>query len=460
MAVGFAGRHVRPRRSRWLLFAALMAAGVTGGAVGPLPAHAAGTVTFGTFKTIPGTLLPSNLTRFGSQVVFTADSDRVMITDGETAHVLRDFSPRSCGAPGPHDLTAFKSSILFGGGQTDDELWQTNGTATAFVRNIDPAHAGASECPVHSHPAGFATLGGWSLFAATVRSGSGRELWRTNGTTAGTGLVRNIAPGTLSSAPTQITPWTSYAYFAATTPSAGREIWKTNGTAAGTWMVRNIRPGRGSSGPTWITLAGGKMFFTANDGPHGRELWRTNGTAAGTVLVRDIAPGPASSTPNHLVAAGGALYFLANDGTHGQQLWKSDGTAAGTVMVKNLGAGSKNVSSLAAVGDRLYFGASTPGQGNALWTSLGTAATTHSVVAVGVGGNTIANVDGMAMFAGNDGTHGLEPWVSDGTTSGTHMLDDVWPGSESSLPRQFTYAGGRVYFLDSYDAYLWTATVS
>ncbi len=202
------------------------------------------------------------------------------------------------------------------------------------------------------------------------------------------------------------------------------------------------------------------MFFTATDGPHGRELWRTNGTYTGTVMVKDIAHGTASSSPNHLVAVGGTLYFLADDGTHGEQLWKSNGTAAGTVMVKYLGAGSKNVRSLAAVGNRLYFAASTPGVGNALWSSLGTTATTNEVAPVAVGADTIADVAGVAMFAGNDGTHGLEPWVSDGTASGTYMLADVWPGTESSLPRDFTYAGGRVYFLDNYDAYLWTATVT
>src|SRR5690242_8322941 len=122
-------------------------------------AQAAGTVTFGSFSVIPNTLLPSNLTPFGNQLVFTAGSNRVMITGGETANTVRDFSPLSCGAPAPHDLAPFKSSVLFGGGQTDDELWRTNGAAsgTAFVRNIDTAHAtGGSECPLRSHPAGFA----------------------------------------------------------------------------------------------------------------------------------------------------------------------------------------------------------------------------------------------------------------------------------------------------------------
>jgi len=449
------------RRSR--LLAGLLLLGLVGATSDVAPAQAANTVTIGPFSVIPDTLLPFYLTPFGNQLVFTTDYNRVMITGGATAHTLRDSRPLSCGSPGPHDLTRFKSSILFGGGQTDDELWRTNGTAagTVLVRNIDPAHtSGSTECPLHSHPTGFATLGQWSLFAATVHSTTGRELWRTDGTTKGTALVRDIAPGRVSSTPTQVTPWVSYAYFSASTLSAGRELWKTNGTAAGTRMVRNIRPGRASSGPTSITLAGGQMFFTATDGPHGRELWRTNGTYTGTVMVKDIAHGTASSSPNHLVAVGGTLYFLADDRTHGEQLWKSNGTAAGTVMVKYLGAGSKNVRSLAAVGNRLYFAASTPGVGNAFWSSLGTTATTHEVAPVAVGADTIADVAGVAMFAGNDGTHGLEPWVSDGTASGTHMLADVWPGTESSLPRDFTYAGGRVYFLDNYDAYLWTATVT
>ena len=45
--------------------------------------------------------------------------------------------------------------------------------------------------------------------------------------------------------------------------------------------------------------------------------------------------------------------------------------------------------------------------------------------------------DGL-IFAFNDGVHGEEPWISDGTPSGTKMLRDIRPGRGSSSPEQFT----------------------
>jgi ELWxxDGT repeat protein len=53
---------------------------------------------------------------------------------------------------------------------------------------------------------------------------------------------------------------------------------------------------------------------------------------------------------------------------------------------------------------------------------------------------------GHLYLAANDGVHGIEPWVSDGTESGTFLMGDVNPGSSSSQPDQFTYWRGKVYF--------------
>ena len=104
-------------------------------------------------------------------------------------------------------------------------------------------------------------------------------------------LLKDINPGAASSSPTDFTTVGGTTYFAANDGVHGDELWKSNGTAAGTVLVADIDPGSGSSNPTDLTNVNGTLFFAANDGVHGNELWKSNGTAAGTVLVKDINPG-------------------------------------------------------------------------------------------------------------------------------------------------------------------------
>ena len=71
----------------------------------------------------------------------------------------------------------------------------------------------------------------------------------------------------------------------------GGELWKSDGTAAGTVLVKDIRPGLSTSYPGNLTAVGNTLFFTADDGVNGTELWKSDGTTAGTVLVADISFG-------------------------------------------------------------------------------------------------------------------------------------------------------------------------
>jgi ELWxxDGT repeat protein len=166
-------------------------------------------------------------------------------------------------------------------------------------------------------------------------------------------------------------------YFEANDGAHGQELWKSDGTAAGTLMVKDINPGSSGSEPYDLTNVNGTLYFDANDGTDGFELWKSDGTAAGTVMVKDIDPGSGSSAPFNLTNVNDTLYFAADDGTDGTELWKSDGTTAGTVMVKDIvpGSGSSSPFDLAAVNGAVEFYAF-DGTSTGLFRSDGTAAGT------------------------------------------------------------------------------------
>jgi|SRR5882757_4434424 len=155
----------------------------------------------------------------------------------------------------------------------------------------------------------------------------------------------------------------------------GQELWCTDGTSAGTHIVRDIAPGNSSPGLERLTVVNNIVYFFASDGVNGVELWRSDGTLAGTHIVADIKKGPDSSIPEFpstgsIASIGGILYFAADDGT-GLGLWRSDGTAAGTYRVSGVALFD---GALQVFGGQLFFQGPGSGGGGELWMSDGTAA--------------------------------------------------------------------------------------
>ena len=227
-------------------------------------------------------------------------------------------------------------------------------------------------------------------------------------------------------------------YFTAFTVNAGNELWKSDGTSAGTVMVRDIRSGIGNSSPFYLTNVNGTLYFSANDGTNGIELWKSDGTTAGTVMVRDILSGSGGSVPRYLTNVNGTLYFRANDGTNGEELWKSDGTTAGTVMVRDIRSGTGNSFPryLTNVNGTLYFTANDGTNGEELWKSDGTTNGTQMIDvrpgALGSNPSSITSLNGWVVFSADDGISGKELWISDGSTAGTGLFVDPTPGGLSS----------------------------
>lgn len=274
------------------------------------------------------------------------DNCEVWVTNGTTAGTarLKDIWPGE--SSGIHinyysNFTEYNNKLYFTANDSTHgtEWWATDGTSlgTQMLKDINPGTASGAGVRFN------ATEFDDKLFFSADNSVNGWEPWTSDGTTAGTSLFKDIVPGSVDGIYGSVGNYysvpsmpSSYLLFAASTQANGYELWKSNGTSAGTALLKDIQPGPTSSIGFWglegIYYAF-KFYFRAYDTIHGNELWVTNGTAAGTTLVKDIRTGTESSIPENFIAYHGRIYFTAMDSTGGYQLYRTDGTAAGTEMV-------------------------------------------------------------------------------------------------------------------------------
>ncbi len=369
---------------------------------------------------------------------------------------LIDLSVGDGSSSGPSYLVEINGTLFFAAGnnETGRELWKSDGTTagTVRVRDIFVGSGG-------SYPSELTNVGGTLLFTADdgIR---GRALWKSDGTTAGTVLVKDFFFGLGLSGANFLVNVEGTLFFRTDNRFDG-ELWKSDGTESGTVQVKDINPGGSSSNPYPLASIGGTLFFSANDVTHGAELWKTDGTEAGTVLVKDINEGAGSGVFGFTDSAvvGSTLFFQANDGINGPELWKTDGTEAGTVLVKDIreGDGPTYLSYFTNVGGTLFFSAYDRVNGRELWKSDGSEAGTVLVkdidaenpVFLGSNPQDLFNFGGTLFFSASDGFVGEELWKSDGTEAGTVLVKDIRPqifGGEGSAPRGFTIHDGALFF--------------
>jgi ELWxxDGT repeat protein len=393
-----------------------------------------------------------------------------------TPAMVADIAPGA--APSnPSSIVQIGSTVYFAAndGAHGTELWKSSGTAasTVMVKDIAPGgfvnHYG-TYVPNTSNPGNLTNVNG-TLFFTANDGVHGDELWKSDGTTAGTIMVDDIHPGSFTSYPTDLTNVNGTLFFAANDGVHGDELWESDGTAAGTVMVKDIASGGRyypSSNPGNLTNVNGTLFFTAHDNVEATSLWKSDGTAAGTVMLANFAVPGARSSPDHLTNVNGTLFFTADDGVHGDELWKSDGTVAGTTLVsdiypggvwvkQNFGYGyqyiyypnNSNPTDLTNVKGTLFFTA-TDGHADELWKSNGTEAGTVLVADINPGYYSspanFANVNGTLFFTAEDGVHGDELWKSDGTAADTGMVKEFNPGSNGSAPTDLTSVSGTLFF--------------
>ena len=384
-------------------------------------------------------------------------------------------------------------------------LWSTDGTpgGTTMIADLNPN-------PQNGEFQGYGqtsiVIGNEMYFAGTDYA-HGTELWKTDGTTAGTQLVGDLNPGLDSSDFSGFTNFNGKLAF----QSLG-QLWISDGTPQGTISLGAFNPAGASGTTDRMAVLDNKLYFSryaaANPTGHDTgELWSTDGTVAGTQMVVDLSPGSdgrddINATPSDLITVGNALYFAGDDGTHGWELYRSDGTAGGTTLVDDLApppaaaglpmngsyptnltdvdgtlffaasanygtpllykldsngqpqqvsAGAQSSQTLTAVGDTLYFTAADSLHGRELWKSDGTAAGTLMVADINPGPSDSGVSDITAVgvnifFTADDGTDGPELFSSDGTSTNTFMLGTSDQGTDGSSPGDFTALNGKLIF--------------
>lgn len=429
---------------------------------------------------------------------------------GQRAAIVKDIRPGAEGSsPGVSDVPASgfveldgRAYFLARDGEGAANLWRTDGTFTGTVKVVELGGgclpgAGASEV---CFPANLVTAGG-ALFFANLGS-SGVELWRSDGTPAGTRIYADINDGRESSLfyPNveggyfgDLTPAGTEVYCVADDGRRGQSLWRTDAATGGMVFLKNgatrILGAAGSQvyftdGPQlWTsdgsvagtrqlnTFAGGisgeaaalgsRLIFSADDG-RGFEPWRA--ASDGVEILGDFFPGAQSSIPVAFVTVGDQVFFSARDDVHGFGLWKTDGTRGGTVLVKDPYAGLDPLldvapTELTSLGGRLYFAAEDGASGLEPWVSDGTTAGTRRLADIrrgssgsitpsgeGARGRFLAAAGSTVWFNANDGLSGAELWATNGTAAGTRLAADVLTGPGSGDPAAAVFVAGNLVF--------------
>lgn len=261
----------------------------------------------------------------------------------------------------------------------------------------------------------------------------GQELWISDGSNPGTGLVADLCDGACSASVTSAHPFDEWVLLGA-------------GTAAGTFPV-GPQFSRGSHSFCPRPTPPSSLVPRRLSAPFPAGLWRTDGSPGGTQRLATF-----SGVVRELHELNGRILFVTRS-LDGDRLWASDGTREGTLLVSELSLQTSPawVGDQRVVGDLLFLSVFNPATGLELWISDGTADGTRLLSDLwpgprGSSPHAFAEVDDRLVFAATDGSRGVELWVTDGTPEGTIQVQDIAPGRASSSPMSFVPAGDLLFF--------------
>ncbi len=164
-------------------------------------------------------------------------------------------------------------------------------------------------------------------------------LFSVSKTTGAVERLDAVSPGFRGAFPSGLVRFNDSVYFAMNDGLSGRELWASDGTAAGTRQVLDIAPGAEDSIPAGLTVFDGQLYFSAQRGTAAPRLWSTRGDRAST---QPVAGAAALGNPRQFTVAGGRLYFSATDPEHGEELWTIDRAGAAPRLVRDIRPGPED----------------------------------------------------------------------------------------------------------------------
>jgi len=313
---------------------------------------------------------PQQLTAYKNKLYFSADDGagrKIYVTDGTESGTTAIENDNNVLLPYYNEIgnnqpdipfTMLKNTFYFVGfdayGITGIELFKyspDSTTGVTLVKDITPGSDGTNIQPYE-----IIRQGGKIFFKVTNIDGSA-TLWKTKGNKADTRPVQTFATVNgynfynLHGAATTL-------FFEGYTASNGFELWKSDGTGAGTVMVKDIFPGIYSSYPYFYTDFNGGILFAGRDEASGYEIRKTDGSAEGTQLVKDVNQTSSGSSITHeITTAPGGVVFAAYAVLDGVEPFYSDGTNANTKLIADIFHGdfSSFPYAMKTVKDNVYF---------------------------------------------------------------------------------------------------------
>jgi ELWxxDGT repeat protein len=438
-----------------------------------------GTVLVKDIRTGSSGSKPLYLTAMNNMLFFSANDGKhgreLWSSDGSAARtaIVKNIDTGTGRSGEPQELVALNGLLFFSANHpvSGRELWKSDGTAngTTQLKDINPGTASSGITSIRR-------MNNAIYFNANNGS-TGTALWRSTGTSAGTVMLKELTLDKTEHEMHDMTVINTRFYWLLwNSPLALREVWVSDGTSAGTRLVTTFE---NRETPARFTYMNNKVFYFSSywdqeiygpiqqlcsinpDGSGWREIWKmetpfsmadednfswslemiafknaiifpgvrgpmegykllkTNGSETGLNVIFDTYKPTQSSFPTTMVKNNSGVYFQTQDNAwEKEHFWRTDGTTTGTVEIQTM----PGIGNVIDVNNTIYLSGRGDNGNWQLWKTDGRAAGTMLLKEIpGIGyeeEGMLVNVDGTLFFYNLLG----QLWKSDGTPASTILL--------------------------------------